>query len=101
MSVSRIRKPTPAASAASTRCLMALAYFTPTSWQARPRLVDLHRRQRPHTQLSPVRAALINEHHLLEAAGYSKVRFTIPGFAARVRTGATDGRLEERWRPSP
>lgn len=43
---------------------------------------------RTQSQTSTVRAALINEHHLLEASGYGKVRFTIPGFAAWVRTGA-------------
>ena len=43
---------------------------------------------RTQSQTSTFRAALINEHHLLEAAGSGKVRFTIPGCAHRVRTAA-------------
>jgi hypothetical protein len=41
---------------------------------------------RTHQQVSPVRAALIDDHHLLAAAGHGLVRFTLPGFADWVRT---------------
>jgi hypothetical protein len=42
---------------------------------------------RTHQQLSPVRAALIDDHQLLAAAGYGRVRSTLPGFAAWLRDG--------------
>jgi hypothetical protein len=50
--------------------------------------------QRTHGQLSSARAALISEHHLLEAAGHGRVRFTIPGFSAWLR--ATRSARERR-----
>ncbi|OYV59520.1 MAG: hypothetical protein B7Z69_06925 [Actinobacteria bacterium 21-73-9] len=42
--------------------------------------------KRSTEQLGPTRHALIHEHHVLDAAGYGKVVFSLPGFSAWIRS---------------